>query len=87
LASLALLWLLACAPAHGETYDIVLSHGRVMDPESGLDDIRNLGISGGKIRAISRDSLTGRQTIEARGLVVAPGFIDLHEHGQEPRNY
>ena len=58
-----------------------------MDPESGLDDIRNVGISGGKIRAISGDSLAGRQTIEARGLVVAPGFIDLHEHGQEPRNY
>jgi dihydroorotase len=58
-----------------------------MDPESGLDSIRNLGISGGKIRAISGDSLRGKQTIDARGLVVAPGFIDLHEHGQEPRNY
>src|ERR1700691_6218989 len=86
-AVLALLWLLACAPAHGETYDIVLSHGRVMDPESDLDGIRNVGIIGGKIRAISADSLTGKQTIEARGLVVAPGFIDLHEHGQDPRNY
>jgi N-acyl-D-aspartate/D-glutamate deacylase len=58
-----------------------------MDPESGLDSIRNLGISGGKIRAISVDTLPGKQTIDARGLVVAPGFIDLHEHGQEPRNY
>jgi N-acyl-D-aspartate/D-glutamate deacylase len=58
-----------------------------MDPESGLDDIRNVGISGGKIRVISAESLTAKQTIEARGLVVAPGFIDLHEHGQEPRNY
>jgi len=55
-AVLALLWLLACVPAHGETYDIVLSHGRVMDPESGLDDIRNVGISGGKIRAIDRSA-------------------------------
>jgi N-acyl-D-aspartate/D-glutamate deacylase len=85
--AVASLWLLACTPAHGETYDVVLAHGRVMDPESQLDDIRNVGISGGKIRAISSDSLTGKQTIEARGLVVAPGFIDLHEHGQEPRNY
>jgi hypothetical protein len=58
-----------------------------MDPESGLDDVRNLGISGGKVRAVSSDSLTGKQTIEARGMVVAPGFIDLHEHGQEARNY
>ena len=58
-----------------------------MDPESGLEAIRDLGISGGKIRAISADPLPGKQTIDARGLVVAPGFIDLHEHGQEPRNY
>jgi len=47
-AVLALLWLLACVPAHGETYDIVLSHGRVMDPESGLDDIRNVGLAAAK---------------------------------------
>ena len=73
--------------ARSETYDVVISQGRVMDPESGLDSIRNLGINGGKIRAISSDSLPGKQTVDARGLVVAPGFIDLHEHGQEPRNY
>ena len=70
-----------------ESYDVVISQGRVMDPESGLDAIRNLGISSGKIRAISGDSLFGKQTIDARGLVVAPGFIDLHEHGQELPNY
>jgi dihydroorotase-like cyclic amidohydrolase len=58
-----------------------------MDPESGLDAVRNVGIRGGKIAAISSDPLAGKQTIEARGMVVAPGFIDLHEHGQEPRNY
>ena len=69
------------------TYDVVISQGRVMDPESGLDAIRNLGISGGKIRAISSNSLLGKQTLDAQGRVVAPGFIDLHEHGQEPRNY
>src|SRR6202050_3019492 len=73
--------------ADDERYDVVIANGRVMDPESGLDAVRNVGISGGKIRAISSDSLTGKQTIEAGGLVVAPGFIDLHEHGQEPRNY
>src|SRR5437016_7246048 len=58
-----------------------------MDPESGLDAIRNVGIRGGKIAAISNRHLEGKHTIEAKGLVVAPGFIDLHEHGQEPRNY
>jgi N-acyl-D-aspartate/D-glutamate deacylase len=75
-------------PSQGtETYDLVIANGRVMDPESGLDAVRNVGISGGKIVAISKASLQGKQTIDANGLVVAPGFIDLHEHGQEPRNY
>ena len=66
---------------------MVISAGRVMDPESGTDAVRNIGIAGGKIRAISGGALKGKQTIEAKGLVVAPGFIDMHEHGQEPRNY
>ena len=70
-----------------ESYDVVIVNGRVMDPESGLDAIRNIGIRGGKIAAISSSPLEGKQTIDAKGLVVAPGFIDLHEHGQEPRNY
>jgi N-acyl-D-aspartate/D-glutamate deacylase len=70
-----------------ETYDVVIAAGRVIDPESGLDAVRNLGILGGKVAAISEGPLAGRTTIDAKGLVVAPGFIDLHEHGQEPRNY
>jgi N-acyl-D-aspartate/D-glutamate deacylase len=70
-----------------ETYDLVIANGRVMDPESGLDAVRNVGIRDGKIQTISSGPLAGKQTIEARGMVVAPGFIDLHEHGQEPRNY
>lgn len=73
--------------ANGENYDVVIANGRVMDPESGLDAVRNVGISGGKIRAISANILQGKTTLDAKGLVVAPGFIDMHEHGQEPRNY
>jgi cytosine/adenosine deaminase-related metal-dependent hydrolase len=73
--------------ADDEKYDVVIANGRVMDPESGLDAVRNVGISSGKIRVISADPLEGRTTVDAKGLVVAPGFIDLHEHGQEPRNY
>jgi N-acyl-D-aspartate/D-glutamate deacylase len=70
-----------------ETYDIAILNGRVMDPESGLDAVRNVGIRTGKISAISATLLSAKSTIDAKGLVVAPGFIDLHEHGQEPRNY
>src|SRR5207253_1649773 len=69
------------------SYDVAITNGRVMDPESGLDAVRNVGISGGKIRAISSAALQGRQTIDAKGLVVAPGFIDLHQHGQDDENY
>lgn len=68
-------------------FDTVITGGRVMDPESGLDAVRNVGIRDGKILEISEKPLSGKQNIDAHGLVVAPGFIDLHEHGQEPRNY
>jgi N-acyl-D-aspartate/D-glutamate deacylase len=67
--------------------DLVILHGRVMDPESNLDAERNLGISGGKVREVTTREIRGKETIEARGLVVAPGFIDLHQHGQQTRNY
>lgn len=68
-------------------YDIVLAGGRVMDPESGLDAVRNVGIRAGKIAAISTGNLRSRTVVDAKGLVVAPGFIDLHSHGQDDENY
>src|SRR5260370_25873042 len=69
------------------TYDTIIINGRVMDPESGLNAVRNVGIRAGKIAAISSVTLKGAATIDAKGLVVAPGFIDMHAHGHEPRNY
>jgi len=53
-----------------------------MDPETGLDAVRNVGIRDGKIVRISSEPLSGRRVVNAAGLVVAPGFIDLHQHGQ-----
>ncbi|HKW26698.1 MAG TPA: amidohydrolase family protein [Terriglobales bacterium] len=70
-----------------QTFDIVILHGRVMDPESGLDAARNVGVNGNRIAAITEAEIRGRKTIEARGLAVAPGFIDLHSHGQDAENY
>ena len=85
---LPLAGLLALAvPAFAQTYDVVLRDGRVMDPESGLDAVRNVGISRGKIAAISAEPLQGRRVIDAAGMVVSPGFIDLHSHGQDEENY
>jgi N-acyl-D-aspartate/D-glutamate deacylase len=69
------------------TYDLVILNGRVIDPESRSDAIRNLGISNGTIKAITTNKLAGRIVIDARGLVVSPGFIDLHQHGQDDENY
>ncbi len=63
-------------------FDLVVANGRVIDPETGLDGIRSIGIRDGRIAAISRAPLRGRTVLDARGLVVAPGFIDLHAHGQ-----
>jgi N-acyl-D-aspartate/D-glutamate deacylase len=75
------------AAAADDFYDLVIANGRVMDPQSGLDAVRNVGLRAGRIAAISAEPIQGRRTIDAQGLVVAPGFIDLHEHGQQPENY
>src|SRR5271170_7777790 len=67
----------------GQQYDLVLEGGRVMDPETGLDAVRNVGIRDGKIVLISSEPLSAPRVIHVAGLIVAPGFIDLHQHGQE----
>jgi N-acyl-D-aspartate/D-glutamate deacylase len=74
---------LATTIASAPQYDLVLEGGRVMDPETGMDAVRNVGIRDGKIARISSEALGGRRVVHASGLVVAPGFIDLHQHGQE----
>ena len=75
------------ARGQAAAYDIVIANGRVMDPETNLDAVRFVGIRAGKIAAISAAPLNGKTTIDAKGLVVAPGFIDLHAHGQDDENY
>jgi N-acyl-D-aspartate/D-glutamate deacylase len=82
---LGVTFLAPVSPGHAQQplYDLVLARGRVVDPESGLDAVRWVGITGGRIGAISSLPLNGRQVIDVAGLVVAPGFIDLHAHGQD----
>jgi len=67
-------------PALARQYDMVIHQGRVVDPETRLDAVRDIGINGGKIAAISKAPLNGKKNIDARGLIVTPGFIDLHSH-------
>ena len=68
-------------------YDIVLLDGRVMNPESGTDEIANVGISNGIIDSVTREPISGKDSIDADGLVVGPGVIDMHSHGQDSENY
>ena len=82
-----LILLALASTAAPQQYDVVIANGRVMDPASGLDAVRHVGIRGGKIAAISKTPLKGGAVVDAAGLVVAPGFIDLHSHGQTPENY
>ncbi len=77
--------LFAASNSYAQSYDIVIANGRVMDPETGLDGVRYVGIHGVTVAAISEEALDGRTVIDAAGLVVAPGFIDLHAHGQSAR--
>lgn len=74
-------------PLLGQTYDVVIRGGRVIDPETGLDAIRNVAIQGSRIAAISSEDMQGKQVFDAHGLIVSPGFIDLHQHGQKPADY
>lgn len=61
-------------------YDLVFNGGRVIDPESGFDQQANVGINGTSIAGISSSPLKGAESIDASGLLISPGFIDLHSH-------
>ena len=80
---LVMLCLVVGAPAFAQQFDLVIEGGRVMDPETGLDGVRNLGVTNGKIVRLSAEPLVGKRVLSAKGMVVAPGFIDLHQHGQD----
>ena len=68
-------------------YDRAILGGRVVDPESNLDAVRNIGLSNGRIAVVTADAIQGRETVDARALVVAPGFIDVHSHGTIDETY
>lgn len=85
-AMFPLLVILSCTTsAFG--YDLVITGGRVIDPETGLDAIRNVAVDGDRIAAISEFPLAGEDVIDATGHIVSPGFIDLHAHGQNIGDY
>ena len=71
------------AAATAQSYDTVILNGRVMDPETKFDGVRNVGIKDGRIAKITEEKITGKETIDAKGHVVAPGFIDTHIHSSD----
>jgi N-acyl-D-glutamate deacylase len=77
----------ATLTASAQDYDLVINNGRVMDPETSYNDVANVGIKDGRIVAITKKSISGKQSIDATGHVVAPGFIDTHFHWQAPLGY
>ena len=76
--------LTGAASAQQADHDLVIRGARVVDPETMLDQVRNIGITGKTISAVTTEAITGRHVIDATGLIAAPGFIDLHAHGQDP---
>ena len=72
-------------PGPDHHFDVVINNGRVVDPASGFDGLVNVGIDGDKITALLGVPLLGDETIDAGGLIVAPGFIDLLSY--EPNEF
>lgn len=85
--SLALALTVVVPACGGASYDLVVTGGRVLDPGSGFFQEANVGVRDGVVAEISDAELDGARVIDATGLVVAPGFIDLHEHGQSEEAY
>jgi N-acyl-D-glutamate deacylase len=73
-------------PANTE-FDLVILNGRVIDPETNFDGIRNVGVKDGRIGLITEEAISGKETVDATGKIVAPGFIDTHFHFQMPVGY
>src|SRR5271170_3177509 len=77
--------LVGAQSAGEQPFDVVIRNGRVMNPETRLDQPgTNVGIRGGRIATVTRDAIHGRQEIDATGRVVAPGFIDMVSYDPNP---
>ena len=65
-------------------YELVINHGTLIDPKTEVQTVGNIGISKGRIAIITREEITGDETIDAKDLIVSPGFVDIHSHLNYP---
>lgn len=67
---------------YGQTYTTVIKGGHVIDPKNNVDDILDVAVRDGKVALVAKDIDVneGKQIIDARGLFVTPGLIDMHVH-------
>jgi dihydroorotase len=76
-------WLVSACALHAQpSYDLLLKGGHVIDPKNGIDRVMDVAISGGKIARVAAgiDSSGAKQTVDAAGLYVTPGLVDMHVH-------
>src|SRR5690554_6950700 len=89
---LAFLSLFVSIDVHAQSYSLVIKGGHVIDPKNNIDEILDIAIDQGKIVAVAKniDPKEGRQVVDAKGMYVTPGIIDIHGHnffGTEPDHY
>ncbi|MBL7697435.1 MAG: amidohydrolase/deacetylase family metallohydrolase [Chitinophagaceae bacterium] len=87
-----LLFFILLNTVYGQTYSIVIKGGHVIDPKNNIDAIMDVAITDGKIAMVAKniDSKGATQVVDAKGLYVTPGLIDIHGHvffGTEPNHY
>jgi dihydroorotase len=78
----AALYALAAPPAHAQQYDLLIKNGHVIDPGNEINGVRDVAVSGNQIARVAEDipGDQAKKTIDASGLYVTPGLIDLHAH-------
>jgi len=91
-AILGLLLVFLFAGAHAQTFDLLIKNGHVIDPKNKIDEKMDVAIQDGKIARVARNipSSEAKKEIDANGLYVTPGFIDMHTHvfvGSKPTTF
>src|SRR5438045_9383277 len=69
-------------PSSAQTYSLVIKNGHVIDPRNNIDEVMDIAVNNGKIAQVAKniDAKQAMQVVEAKGLIVCPGLIDIHTH-------